>query len=162
MLAEYPSVCMTGFPNTELSSTIMSGVYPHSHGLWQVALDRDARSGPLAALADRLPDRLTTTAQCALHLMRRDFDLPGVPYRRRRRFRQDRFKYYTRAGDALTSKTGFPDQIGASPTLFSSLPFGAAQHRLNTDLRRLPALLPQLFAPGRRVEFLEIRGVDIF
>jgi hypothetical protein len=162
MLAEYPSVAMVGFPNTELASTIMSGAFPHAHGLWQVALDPDPPSGPLAALADRLPDMLTTTAQCAVHLMRRDFDLPGVPYRRRRRFRQDRFKYYTRGGGALTSKTGFPHRIGESPTVFSSLPPGTAHHRLNTDLRRLPALLPQLFAAGVRLEFLEVRGVDIF
>jgi hypothetical protein len=162
MLAEYPSAAMVGFPNTELGSTIMSGAFPHAHGLWQVALDPDPHSGPLAALADRLPDLLTTTVQCAVHLVQRDFDLPAVPYRRRRRFRQTRFRYHTRSGDALTIKTGFPHRIGKSPTLFSSLPSGTACHRLNTDLRRLPALLPQLFASGVRLEFLEVRGVDIF
>jgi hypothetical protein len=158
MLAEHPWVGMVGFPDTELASTIMSGALPQAHGLWQVALDPSPPSGPLTRLVDRLPDLVTTTAQCAVHAVRPSFDLPAVPYRRRRRLRQARFKYYTRA----TAEPGFLHRIGESPTLFSSLPPGQARHRLNTDLCSLPTLLPPLFGAGERLEFLEIRGLDVF
>jgi hypothetical protein len=100
--------------------------------------------------------------QCAIHAVRPGFDLPALPYRRRRRLRQTRFKYNTRAPADPKFEPGFPNRIGASPTLFSSLPPGKARHRLNTDLRRLPALLPPLFGAGERLEFLEIRGLDVF
>jgi type I phosphodiesterase/nucleotide pyrophosphatase len=163
LLAEYPSAAVVGFPNTELASTIMSGAYPHRHGLWQVALDPHPRSPWFSRLADRLPDLVTTTAQCAIHVVRPSFDLAGVPYRRRRRLRQTRFKYYMRADKALTPESEFPRQVGASQTLFGSLPPAAARYRLSTNLRLLPAvLLLPLFAGGERLEFLEIRGIDIF
>jgi type I phosphodiesterase/nucleotide pyrophosphatase len=163
LLAEYPSAPMVGFPNTELASTIMSGASPHRHGLWQVALDPHPRSHLFSRIADRLPDLLTTTAQCAIHVMRPSFDLAGVPYRRRRRLRQTRFKYYMRADKAITPESDFPRQIGESATLFASLAATAARYRLSTDLRSLPALLlPPLFGGRERLEFLEIRGVDIF
>jgi hypothetical protein len=162
MLIEYPSAAIVGFPDTELASTIMSGAFPHVHGLWQVALDPDTPSPPIAKLADRLPDLVTTTVQCVIHAVRPSFDLPGVPYRRRRRLQQTRFKYYTRADEARTVESGFPHRIGESPTLFGSLPPGAASYRLSTDIRRLPALLPPLLGAGERLEFLEVRGIDVF
>lgn len=162
LLSEYPVVSMVGFPDTELASTIMSGAFPHVHGLWQVALDPNPPSNPLTRVVEQLPALVTTTAQCAIHVAHPSFDLPGVPYRRRRRLRQTRFKYYTRSNGARTSPSEFPHRIGDSPTLFSRLPTGATHYRLSTDLRCLPELLPPLFGSGERLEFLEIRGIDVF
>jgi hypothetical protein len=162
LLSEYPIVPMVGFPDTELASTIMSGALPHAHGLWQVALDPDPPSNSFTRFVEQLPDLVTTTAQCAIHMARPSFDLPAVPYRRRRRLRQTRFKYYMRANGAHTPQSEFPHRIGDSPTLFSSFRPGTMHYRLSTDLHRLTELLPPLFGAGEQLEFLEIRGLDVF
>jgi len=94
LINEYPSTTINTIPDTDLDPTILTGVYPHDHLMWQVKLKKRQDSSLLNKLIDNLPDLITTTAQCFLHLVTGHYDLAAIPRWRRRRFeiRKTRFK----------------------------------------------------------------------
>lgn len=113
-LERYPSTRIETLPITELVPTMLTGVGPEQHGFWQMRLHDDA-SRRRPRLLDRLPDRVTTFAQCLLHLAHPAFDLAAIPPRRRRRFELTRFKYTRRqqSAEIIGNIGGFDSIIGA-------------------------------------------------
>jgi hypothetical protein len=60
LLERFPSSRLRTHPTTELFPTLISGVDPHQHLIWQVSLKEDAWT---SSWLDGIPDWMTTTAQ---------------------------------------------------------------------------------------------------
>ena len=92
LLDAYPSVRFRTQPATDQLATILTGTWPHQHGLWGPRLKAEWRARtPLQQSFDRLPDVVCTTAQGIAHLVNGPIDLATMPPRRRRRFDWLRF-----------------------------------------------------------------------
>ena len=101
LINQYSSVDISTIPNTELVPTLLSGTYPHEHQIWQVSIDAHREPTALQRMVDVLPNLVTTTAQCIWQKLNPEFDLAGIPPRRRREFTQHRFKYTRRAASPV-------------------------------------------------------------
>lgn len=93
----YPSVTIETIPEVDLDPTIMTGVYPHTHKMWQVRLKDASGPGFGPTLTDGVPEVLTSTFQCLVHLFTGSFDLAGVPSWRRRRFEISKTRFMKRS-----------------------------------------------------------------
>jgi hypothetical protein len=151
----YPRVSITTLPNTELLPTLITGVYPHQHSVWQVRLKPEARAMPAPRLSDHLPAVLSTTLQCLRQFADSSYDLAAVPARRRRFFEQHRFKYTRRQhSDAPLARFGDND------SLFGLL--GSKSHyHFTKDFGALDTLVEQLPTSGLTLEFLEMYAFDL-
>jgi hypothetical protein len=113
LLVSGPSVRFRAQPSTDQLATMLTGTYPHEHGLWGPRLRTDwAIRTPAQRLVDRVPDLLTTSVQCALHLVSGPLDLATMPPGRRRRF--DWLRFNLKHASDLT-KTGRPINGLATP-----------------------------------------------
>jgi hypothetical protein len=129
--------------------TLLTGVLPHEHRLWQVGLRPEARIPRPPRLTDRLPPVLSTTLQSAWGLLDRSYPLPAIPSRRRRHFQMRRPVY---RGRAL-------ENLGEYPTVFGMV----ADSRF-LFARRLETLerLADGFPSGQcALEFLELHALDV-
>jgi predicted AlkP superfamily pyrophosphatase or phosphodiesterase len=152
----FPPVALRTLPTTELLPTLITGVYPHEHGVWQVRLRPEARTMPPPRWADRLPDWCSTTLQCVRQFTDSSYDLATVPARRLRHFELARFKYTRRERDGRVL-----DQIGPCPTLFGIL--GERSRYLFTkSFEALAALGQELPSTRYQLELLEMYALDLF
>ena len=86
-------VTLRTLPTVEHIPTMLTGTWPHEHGLWGPRLTgTEARRSFPQRLIDRLPDMVTTTAQGLGHLVNGPVDLATMAPRRRR-VDWIRFKY---------------------------------------------------------------------
>jgi hypothetical protein len=153
--AKFPPVGLRTLPSTELLPTLLTGVPPHQHGIWQVRLRPDAWTRR-PRLIDRLPEILGTTLQCLRQLTDHGYDLAAVPPRRRRQFELLRFKYTRRERDGAVMGT-----IGASPSLLGLL--GERGRYLFTRSFSAFEGLGRDLPTGRfDLEFLEMYALDLF
>jgi hypothetical protein len=148
-------VAIRTLPSTELVPTLVSGTLPHEHRIWQVSLRPEFRHQARMRLGDSLPDGLVTTLQCVRHFTDRTFDLPVVPWRRRRRFELHRFKYTRRASspDSMNEFAGYQ-------TIFGLLG-DRSEYIFTKDFKSLPALAQRLPSSGRLLQFLEMYALDL-
>lgn len=87
LLDAYPSVRFRSLATSENLISLVTGSTPRRHGFWGPRLRPDhRRRTPLERAIDRVPEVVTTTAQCVMHLARGPIDLATMPPRRRRRF----------------------------------------------------------------------------
>lgn len=152
----YPLATLRTLPTTELLPTLITGVLPHEHGIWQVRLRPEARAGLPPRLADRLPDVVSTTLQCVRQLADRSYDLAAVPSRRRRRFELHRFKYTRRERDGAVMA-----RIGATVSLFGILA-GRSRYLFTRRFESLERLGRELPTGRYALEFLEMYALDLF
>ncbi|HET9886408.1 MAG TPA: hypothetical protein VFR10_02755 [bacterium] len=152
LLKSYPSVGLRTHPTTELFPTLIAGVDPHEHEIWQVRLNEQAKSD---GWRDRLPDWLTTTAQCFRHVWDSSYDLPAIPWRRRRRLVLHRLKYTRRGKDPAVLAT-----LGGYRTIFGVLG-EKSRYRISTKFGAIPRLISEI--PDRRFDFdlLEFYAFDL-
>ncbi len=115
-LERYGTVNLTTIPTTELVPSIITGVLPHEHKIWQVSLRPEFRNSAGRSFSDRVPDLISTTIQCVNHYFDRSYDLAAIPHRRRRRFELHRFKYTRRMADPTIMR-----EFGGYPTIFGLL-----------------------------------------
>ncbi|RJQ69903.1 MAG: hypothetical protein C4519_21475 [Desulfobacteraceae bacterium] len=155
LLASYPAVDIATLPSTELLPTMVSGVYPHEHGIWQLKL-RSAAVARRRKAVDHVPDFLATTAQCVRKLVDSSYDLAAMPARRRRRFDLYRFKYERR----MRSRD-FIANIGPYASIFGLLG-EQAQYLFTKDFDFLATILNRLPSGGPQLEFLEMYALDLF
>ncbi|MBI1796196.1 MAG: alkaline phosphatase family protein [Candidatus Eisenbacteria bacterium] len=154
--ASFPTVALRTLPTTELLPTLLTGVPPEAHGIWQVRLKSEARAMPEPRLVDRLPPVVGTTLQCLRQFADHGYDLAAVPPRRRRMFDLRRFKYTRREHDGRVM-----ERIGASESLFGLLG-QRSRYRFTRRFAELPRLAREL--PSARFEFelLEMYALDLF
>lgn len=153
--AQFPPVALRTLPSTELLPTLLTGVAPHEHGIWQVRLRPDAWTQRPRAI-DRLPEIVGTTLQCLRQLTDHGYDLAAVPPRRRRQFELLRFKYTRRERDGRVMET-----IGASPSLFGLLG-ERGRYRFTRSFAALEPLGRALPTGRFDLEFLEMYALDLF
>jgi len=92
---KYPMLRINTIPDIDLMPTLWTGRYPSKHEMWQVRLKKD-RNFNATKPRDYLPDIISTTFQCFIHMFMGKFDLASVPYWRRRRFDIIKTKYMRR------------------------------------------------------------------
>ena len=154
-LADYPVIELATHPSVELLPSLVSGVWPHQHRLWQVRLKPEMRTRHERRWTDPLPARWTTFFQCLRHRFDPDFDLPTIEPRRRRQFDIHRLKMLRRQGGGLHTV-----DLGC-PTLFSALP-GASRHRTYFNFADARADLVASLDPACRLDLLEFYALDLF
>ena len=92
LLSSYPSVRFRSQATTDQLTTLLTGTWPHEHGLWGPRLKPDwRRRTPVQRLIDLMPDLATSTGQCVRHALNGPIDLATMPPRRHRRFDWLRF-----------------------------------------------------------------------
>jgi hypothetical protein len=174
----YPSVKIKSFPNTDLMPTLLTGVYPHEHGMWQVRLKPESRSAGTGRL-NRIPDLFTSTFQGLLHLFNHSVDLATIPARRLRHFEILRFKQtrhyfpslyelfsrflHGKDMDQYKSDEWHPHflEVGPFKTIFSIAGKEKSSFVFNRKISKLNGLLGELCTRDRRLEFLELHSLDI-
>ncbi len=134
----FGAVTLETIPTTELVPSMITGVLPHQHQIWQVSLRPDFRDGSRSSVTDVLPDLMTTTIQCTRHFFDRTYDLAAVPFRRRRRFVLHRFKYTRRAEDPDSLR-----EFGGYKTIFGLLG-NEARYVFTKDFGDLDGLASEL------------------
>lgn len=152
----YPHVEMATIPNTELVPTLLSGVYPHEHQVWQVSIDARQQRTPGQRLIDALPDLVTTTVQCIRQKLDPDFDLAAIPPRRRREFTQHRFKYTRRAASPEIML-----EFNGNKTLFGLLGH-SAQYQFTHKFDDLNSIAKDTLSHDLKFEFLEMYALDLY
>lgn len=142
-------------PSNELFPTLVTGVDPTVHGVWGVRLGSDLDNALEPRWFDRLPERLVTSVQCAVHFLTNNFDLAAIPPRRRRRFDITRTKYRRRGkrADALYS-------IGRVPTVMEFVGRGMAEYHFSSDYDPSGTVLDSLCNPDKSLEILELYSLD--
>ena len=156
LINSYPWVKIKTLPNTELVPTLLTGVYPHEHGIWQVRLKSNQHSSLRQKLINKLPDILTTTFQCLIHLFNRSFDLAAIPSRRLRLFELKRFKYTRRQ-----KSREILFRIGGVESIFSIVGKDKSDYVFSKTFNELDRLLYKLCSRKHLLEFLELYSLDL-
>lgn len=152
--ATHAKATVTNLPSNELLPTMLTGCYPGTHGVWGVRLDPSADPRQ-TTWVDRLPDVVTTSAQCIAHGITRKWDLPGIPPRRRRSFDITRTKYLRRNWPEKTLPV-----IGGVPSLLGVLGPERSRYVFNTTTNPRKALLAELAGGRYDLEFVELYSLD--
>lgn len=151
----YPTAAIETIPITELVPSLLTGVGPEQHGYWQMRLHPDA-ARRRRRLLDLVPDRLTTLAQCLVHLVHPAFDLAAIPPRRRRRFELTRFKYTRRQQSAEII-----GNIGGFDSIIGTLGPGRARYVFSRRLADLDAMAAALTGGAEELVFAEVYALDL-
>lgn len=107
-------------------------------------------------MIDALPDLVTTTTQCIRQKLDPDFDLAGIPPRRRREFTQHRFKYTRRAASPEIML-----EFNGCKTLLGLLG-NDARYQFTYDFNELNAIARDTPAHNLKFEFLEMYALDLY
>lgn len=157
LLSSAPWVRIRTLPDTEHLPTILTGAYPHQHGVWQVRLlsgaERRPRRGP-ARVLEALPDGMATVLQGAVHALTKSADLATIPPRRRRRFELHRFKYERREKRWL-------EPSEATTSLFRLIGRDAGRYSFCRRLGQLDDVVEGLPTPSARLDFFELYAFDL-
>lgn len=177
LMASHPSAYLRSFPNTDMVPTLITGVYPQDHGVWQVKLQSGGTCGGRGSWLHRLPDVITTTVQGFLHLADHSFDLATIPPRRLERFEVKRFKYtrqyFPSIKEAILRRlTGAGKgsgaismeelaRVGGVPSIFEALEASRCGFVFNRKFGELDRDMSRLFQGDHRLEFFELHSLDI-
>jgi hypothetical protein len=155
LLAAYPSIRFRAQPTTDQMATLLTGTYPHQHGLWGPKLKSDSMRSADERLLDLLPDLVTTTAQCVRHVLGHPMDLATIPPHRRRRFEWLRFNV-KQARD--TSRVLRP--INGLPSLFTVLGDGNGRFVYHDNFWQLNELLDGAGSGDHVLEVVDAHCLD--
>lgn len=157
LFESYPRVEIKTLPNTELVPTLLTGVYPHEHGIWQLKLKSNSNSSLNLKLMGKIPDIITTTFQCILHLFNPSMEgLAAIPSRRLRHFELKRFKYIRRNGLSKILSA-----IGDLESIFSIVGIANGKYLFKKKISELDRLLFELCSGETKLEFVELYFLDI-
>ena len=148
----YPWTRMNNFPEVDLDPTLFTGLYPHQHKVWQVRLKTGYDFNKYFA-RDYLPDIVTTTSQCLIHMYTGSFNLASIPDWRRRRFEIFKTRYDNKGVSEYLKLNGFD-------TIFSVIGESNCNYIYDTKLHNLDHLKPELFYKDLRLELIQTHGLD--
>jgi hypothetical protein len=179
LFESYPWIKLRGFPNTDMVPTLITGVYPQEHGIWQVRLKSKSEMPP-HGWDMHLPDILITTWQCLAHFMNNSFDLATIPDRRLRNFAIKRFKLTRQYFPSLYETVGrYTDTkinvnrtrrvlheemyvLNGLRTLFGIVGEERSRYTFNRDLKEMDDLMNWVGSGKYGIEVLELHSPDIF
>lgn len=153
LLNSYSWGDMTTLTETNLIPTLITGTYPHVNGYSQVKLKTGIDTSK-RLFVDRLPDWLTSTAQCFIHLFTGSFDLAAVPARRRRFFDITRTKY-------IPEQTAIDRIAVNAPTIFNIIGYEKSRWIFSRKFHKLKGLIPGLCSARNQLELFEIYALDV-
>jgi hypothetical protein len=156
LLGSCPSVTLRTYPSTELLPTIITGVYPGQHRVWQVSLDDRVRETAVSRLLGTVPSSLLRTAQCGINFFRPEMELAAIPHPRRRRFRMHRFKYTRRAKQDTDSLAWF----NGLPSIFTLVE--SSGYRFGKAFDKIDRIIETLPTPGVEFQMIECYAFDLF
>ena len=150
-----PWVAYRNIPSNELFPTLMTGVDPTAHGVWGVRIHPRIEEQLALRPIDRVPDLITTTAQCIAHFLTGACDLSAIPPKRRRRFEITRTKYRRRRKrpDAL-------NHYGDIPTLLEIVGTEQSEYFFCSSAKPANVLLGHLFKHRNILEIVELYTLD--
>ncbi|MGH7799261.1 MAG: alkaline phosphatase family protein [Thermodesulfobacteriota bacterium] len=151
----YPWAKINTIPETDLEPTLFTGVYPNEHGMWQVGLKDSLNSSLGLKLLNKIPDIITTTAQCIIHLFTRSFDLVAIPSWRRSRFEIYKTKHKPKNVREFL-------KINGVDTIFSAVGENNCNYIHSQKFDDLSILLTNLFSYDYTLELLKIDSLDTF
>lgn len=153
---DFPSIELTNFPTVDNVPSMLTGVPPHEHGVWGPRFRAAPTDGGWSSrIVDSLPDLVTTTAQCAVHALRRPVELATVPPRRRRRYELMRFKFIKYGADNLVTQP-----IQGYPSFLSAAGSDRCRFRFETSLDGLDRALSELGDASVAIDMIEVHGLD--
>ena len=152
LLKEYPAININNFPEVDLDPTILTGLYPQDHKMWQVRLKSDNDYKKMSPV-DYLPDIITTTSQCLMHMYTGSFNLAAVPPRRRRRLEIFKTRYDNKVLKQYLTLNGFD-------TFYNLIGEQHCDYFYNTKLHKIDQIRPEIFDKNLRFEFIETHGLD--
>ena len=156
LLGTCPWVALRTLPTVEHIPTMLTGTWPHQHGLWGPRLIATGGPPSLAQrLIDRLPDLVTTTAQGLGHLLNGPVDLATMAPRRRRRFDWVRFKYVK-----LSQIQRLAEPINGLASILTVVGRARGRYLYHEDYRRLPELLDRVATGDYALEIVEEHCLD--
>ncbi|MGH7718837.1 MAG: alkaline phosphatase family protein [Gemmatimonadaceae bacterium] len=156
LFASCPWSSIRTLPNVDHVPTMLTGVYPHQHGLWGLRIrDEDTRT-PRDTILDLLPDTLNTAVQGMMHLADPRYDLATIPSHRRRRFESRRFKR-----EKVTGDRAMLEPIGGFDTIFTAVGRSRGSFSFHSNLRGLASLLTWCGSGRVALEVVEIHSLDV-
>jgi hypothetical protein len=156
LLEDYPGVRFTNLPAAHRLASLLTGAYPHEHGFWGPRLRRGWRERTAGQrMVDRLPDVVTTTAQCVQHVVNGPVELATIPPRRRRKFEWMRFtmKHEKNVRRLLR-------RFHHVPTILQIVGEERARYVYCERWSELDGLLDGLGEPPQRLELLDFHCLD--
>ena len=144
-------------PSPEQLSTVITGMNPHDHGIFQLRLVAPSMpSRKRQKLFERFPDFFTTTYQCVRHQFCRDCDVPTIPPARRKHFEMHRLKFHGRRNtDDLLA------QLGEVPSVASHLGTDLFSYSFTDRLADFDSVVDRAARGDRQLEFLHLHAVDM-
>lgn len=152
LMKEFPYTRINNFPEVDLDPTLLTGLYPYEHEVWQLRL-KSGFDFHQKNLSDYIPDIVTTTLQCFIHLYTGSFNLASIPDWRRRRFEILKIRYDKK-------ELGRFLKINGHDTLFNMLGESNCSYIYNTNLQKLNQISPRLFNEDIRFELIETHALD--
>lgn len=104
LIKSFPTRRIRGLPSSEVLSTVLTGMWPHHHRIWQARLKPDAAPTFRDRVIDLLPETLTTSAQCVLQALGSGLDMATMPPTRRRELEFTRLKFRGPTGTEVLRK----------------------------------------------------------
>jgi len=150
---KYPMLKINTMPEIDLMPTVWTGRYPHEHGMWQVRLKKDLNFNTTKP-GDYLPDIISTTLQCFIHMFTGKFDLVSVPYWRRRRFDIVKTRYMRK------DLKGYL-KFNETDSIFNIIGESKCNYIYNSKLYKINHAQQKLFNDKNRLEVIENHGLDI-
>jgi len=153
----YSSAKITTQPSPEQLSTVLTGMNPHDHGIWQMKLVRSAVANPRKrTILERLPDVLTTTYQCVRHQLCHDCDVPTLPPARRKAFEMRRLKLHGRRNTNELLK-----QLGDIPSIVTHLGKDQCAYSFTDRLKDFDTAVDRVAKANLKLEFVHMHAVDM-
>jgi len=153
LLKSFPWAKISTIPTPELTQTIFTGQYPHEHGMWEVELKSDPNLLAKNKIVDKIPDFLTTSFQCLIHLATKSFDLAAIPPWRRRRFEVSRYKYFRKPLDEFF-------KLQKVLSIFDIIGTGKFIHLWTNKYNDMNKLLTNLCSYNHELEWLDLYFLD--
>lgn len=156
LLSSYPSLRFRTQPTTDQLATLLTGTWPHEHGLWGPRLKPGWRRRTLGQrLIDLFPDIATTTAHCALHAVAGPIDLATMPPRRHRRFDWLRFNI-----KQLDDVAKVLQPINGMPSICTAVGASRSSYVYHDDFWDLDRLLVTVGNGDFMLEMVDVHCVD--
>jgi hypothetical protein len=155
-LKSYPWVRVINIPSTDEFPTLLTGAYPSEHGMWGVRIKHDPYQSLISKFIDKLPDIITTTTQCLLHLFTSSFDLPSIPPSRRRFFeilKTQHDKHYKKADNLL--------KIGGLQSCFGVVGRNQSNYIYSRSTDPIKKLITKLASGNYNLEILQLYSADL-
>lgn len=155
-LSSRPVIELATHPSVELVPTILTGVWPPEHQVWQVRIPPPRPERLPRRWWDRLPARWLTTLQCVRHRFDSTYDLPTVEPRRRRLFEIHRIKFQRYRADG-----GIPPHYHGRPTVLG-VAGSEGRYRTLRTFQAVRAGLAPLLDGSVRLDIVEFYALDLF